>query len=358
MEIIDLRSDTVTKPTAEMRKVMANAEVGDDVYGEDPSVNELQEYVADLLGKEAAIFVPSGTMGNQIAIAAQTKQGDEVIVESDSHIFYYETAGPSIISRVQLRCLPSETGMINEVSIIDAIRPDVYYYPRTSMICLESTHNRHGGSVITLDYIKRVAKIAKENHLSLHLDGARLWNTCIYKKVSPQKYVSSFDSINVCLSKGLGAPIGSLLVGSKDLVKEAKKIRKILGGGMRQVGVLAAAGLHALKHHYHLLENDHHNAQVFAKYMDSSDYFSIDTERVKTNIVIASVNHNVDPERLIEAAAKQGVLISSFGSNKIRFVFHFQVNYDDMFKAADILIKCAKELKYPTYNEKMYNDED
>jgi threonine aldolase len=279
--IIDLRSDTVTKPSEEMKKAMMMAELGDDVYGEDPTVNELQEYTADLLGKEAALFVPSGTMSNQIGIKINTNDGDEIIAESESHIYYYETAAPSLISRVQFRLIESERGEMNPEKVRAAIRPDVYYFPRTSMLCVENTHNRHGGSVISLENIKQLKRIAIENNLAFHLDGARLWNASAATGISEADYVKDFDTVSVCLSKGLGAPVGSVLVGTKEKINRALKWRKILGGGMRQAGMLAAAGLFALKENRKLLTQDHINAKAFANVIAQCEHLHIDIDRVK-----------------------------------------------------------------------------
>jgi len=211
--MIDLRSDTVTKPTGAMLNAIVNAELGDDVYGEDPTVNKLQEYVANLLQKEDAIFVPTGTMSNQLGIKINTNPGDEVIIEKDAHIFFFETAAPSIISNIQMRTLPSELGEMDIKDIENAIRPDIYYFPKTTLICLENTHNRHGGTIISLDYIKQVHQIAKQNNINMHLDGARLWNAAVATKIPVCEYAKYFDTISVCLSKGLGTPAGSLLVG-------------------------------------------------------------------------------------------------------------------------------------------------
>lgn len=336
--MIDIRSDTVTTPTPEMREIIANARVGDDVYKEDPTINELEEYVADLLGKDAAIFVPSGTMSNQIALAAQNSSGEEVIIEADAHVFYYETAAPSLISRVLLRAIPSEKGMMPLEEIEKAIRPDIYFYPRTSMICLENTHNRHSGAIIEPEYIDDVRKICDDNDLKLHLDGARLWNACVAKNITPKVYSRHFDSISVCLSKGLGAPVGSLLVGSCELIKKALKWRKILGGGMRQAGILAAAGLYALKNNYKLLENDHKNAQLFAQTIDNSEFISVDIDAVETNMVYFKYSDKINDDELIKICKDKGLVIYSLDKNTIRVVFHFQVTEKQTIEAANIIV--------------------
>ncbi len=342
--IIDLRSDTVTKPSEEMKKAMMMAELGDDVYGEDPTVNELQEYTADLLGKEAALFVPSGTMSNQIGIKINTNDGDEIIAESESHIYYYETAAPSLISRVQFRLIESERGEMNPEKVRAAIRPDVYYFPRTSMLCVENTHNRHGGSVISLENIKQLKMIAIENNLAFHLDGARLWNASAATGISEADYVKDFDTVSVCLSKGLGAPVGSVLVGTKEKITRALKWRKILGGGMRQAGMLAAAGLYALKENRKLLVQDHINAKAFANIIVQCEHLKIDMNRVKTNMVIFNFPKSLNASIFTENLASNGVLVSAVSPNSIRAVMHFQISETEAIIAANIIVDTANKL--------------
>ena len=335
--MIDLRSDTVTVPTDGMREAIARAIVGDDVFGEDPATNELQEYIAKLLDKEAALFVTSGVMGNQICIAAQTQPGDEVIVESDSHIFYYETAAPSIISRVQLRDLKSTIGAMDLNEIESSVRSSEYYFPRTSMICIENTHNRHGGAIIALDYIKEVKKTADTHNLIIHCDGARLWHACIATDISPANYVRQFDSVSVCLSKGLGAPVGSVIAGKKEFIEKARKWRKILGGGMRQSGILAAAGLYALRNHLPLLEFDHLNARLFSEIISESEFIAINLENIVTNIVVFDLSEKIELLAFIEECKKNGLLIIPVGKNSIRAVFHFQINENMAIMAGNII---------------------
>lgn len=341
--MIDLRSDTVTVPTEEMRKVMAAAPVGDDVYGEDPSVNELQEFVADLLGKEAALYVCSGTQSNQIAIAAQTNPGDEVIIEDNAHIFYYETSAPSLISRVQLRTLPSNKGIMDEATIKKSIRTSEYYFPKTSMLCLENTHNRHSGAIIPLDYIKQIEKVSRENNLIYHCDGARIWNACAATGISPKDYSEPFDSISVCLSKGLGAPIGSVLVGTKEMIKKALKWRKILGGGMRQAGIIASAGLFALKNHFPLLKETHRIAKQFADLLLETGLIKIDATSVQTNIVMFEFPENIKPEEFLSRCKNLNLMLAATG-NSVRAVFHFQVSDKDAVYAAGVINKVINEL--------------
>ena len=342
--MIDLRSDTFTVPTAEMRKVIANAEVGDDVFGEDPTVNELQDYTADLLGKEAALFVPSGVMSNQICIATLTNPGDEVIVESEAHIFYYEAAAPSIISNVQLRPLPSIKGVISEDLISASIRKTDLHYPKTSLICLENTHNRHGGTIIPLEYIKRVKNICDVNGILFHCDGARIWNACSATGVSPRDYAEPFDTLSVCLSKGLGAPIGSLVVSSKENIAKALRWRKILGGAMRQVGIIASAGLYAFKNHYQLLAETHGNAKIFAKNISESEYFEVDLSSVETNMVRFETKKDVNSSEFLAELKSRGLLVLEIGKNTFRAVFHFQISQKESKRASEILIQSITKM--------------
>ncbi len=342
--MIDLRSDTITKPTEDMRKVIANAEVGDDVFGEDPSVNELQKYVANLFGKEAALFVPSGVMGNQLALKVLTNPGDEVILERQSHIFYYETAAPSIISRIQLRPIDSELGMPSYEQIKKSIRTSEYYFPKTSVICLENTHNRHSGTIISLDYIREVKRLAVEYNIYLHCDGARIWNACAATGISPKEYAEPFDTLSVCLSKALGAPIGSLLIGSNETILKAKKWRKILGGGMRQAGILAAAGLYAIKKHFPLLRQDHFNAKKFSEILAESEFIKIDLSRVQTNIVFFNVSNVISANQFNEKLKEKGIFLIPMEDNSFRAVFHFQVNYEQTVYSAKTIVETLYEL--------------
>lgn len=348
---IDLRSDTVTQPSDEMMDFIMIATVGDDVYGEDPEVNGLQEYVADLLGKEAAIFVPSGTMSNQIGVKIHTNPGDEVIIEKDAHIFFFETAAPAIISNVQMRTLPSVRGEMNLNDIADAIRPDVYYFPKSALICLENTHNRHGGTILSLEYCNQVGKLAKENNIAFHLDGARIWNAAVatannsnysednYKNITDvlREYAKPFDTVSVCLSKGLGAPAGSVLVGTKEKITLAKKWRKILGGGMRQAGVLAAAGNYAVQYNIERLIEDHENAKYFAKEISEIDGINIDISTVETNMVAFEPPQNMPATELVAKCKAKGLLFNAIGKNKIRIVFHLDISRADTKKAVEIM---------------------
>ncbi|MEN3026906.1 MAG: low-specificity L-threonine aldolase [Chlorobiota bacterium] len=342
--MIDLRSDTVTQPTEEMRRVMAQAPVGDDVFGEDPSVNALQEYVADLLGKEAALFVPSGVMGNQIALAVHCRPGDEVIVEAASHIFTYETAAPAIIARVQLHCIPSAFGQMPLEALQQAIRPPEYYFPQTALICLENTHNRHGGTVLPLDYIRAVAECARRHGIALHCDGARLWNACVATGISPRQYAEPFDSMMVSFSKGLGAPVGSALVGSRDFIATARKWRKVLGGGMRQAGILAAAALYALQHHIERLREDHEHAYLFAQLLAESGVVELELERVQTNIVVFRYPAGIPFAAFADSCRREGVLISQGMPGFARAVFHLHITSQQAIQAAQAIICAVRSL--------------
>ncbi|MFP4528076.1 MAG: threonine aldolase family protein [Candidatus Kapaibacterium sp.] len=336
--MIDLRSDTFTAPDEDMRKAMAAAPVGDDVFGEDPTVNELEEFTAGLLGKEAALYVPSGTMSNQIALALNTRTGDEVICEADAHIYYYETAGPSIISRVQIRPVPSDRGEMPLSEIEKSIRPDIYYYPRTSLICLENTHNRHGGTILSREYISEVSELAKSRGLGLHLDGARIWNAAIATDIQPIDWAAPFDTVSVCFSKGLGAPVGSCLTGSRDKIEAGRKIRKILGGGMRQAGIIAAGALYALRENMEKLALDHENAGLFARSINESEYIDVDLSTVETNIVMFHHDPRINQDGLYKELTDAGVNVIPIGNSTIRAVFWLGITRR-MAEQAAVIVK-------------------
>lgn len=336
-EIIDIRSDTVTVPTEEMRKVIANAIVGDDVFGEDPTVNELEEYVADLLGKESAVFVASGVMANQISLHILTNPADEVIVEAESHIFHYEAGAPALLSGIQLKRLNSEKGILNENDIEKCIHPDNEHYPNVSLVCIENTHNRHGGTIIPIENINRIAQVVRKNNLKFHCDGARLWEASAATGINIKEFTSPFDTVSVCLSKGLGAPIGSLVVSTKENIKKARRFRKVLGGGMRQAGIIASAGLYAIKNHFPLLSETHENAKLFAEKLSESKFIEIDLSRVQTNIVIFKHSDKINSGFFENECKKNGVKIIQFGENTFRAVFHFQISKKQAIKAAEII---------------------
>jgi threonine aldolase len=330
-DFVDLRSDTVTKPTPAMRKVMAEAEVGDDVFGEDPTVNALQEKVARMLGKESAIFVPSGTMANQLAIKSHTQPGDEVIIETTSHPYNFEGGAAAVLSGIQFYCLKAVRGILDASQVEEAVRPEDHHFPVTRLICLENTHNRGGGSVYPIEKMAAIHRLAKSKGLLLHLDGARLWNASVAKGINPKEYAQWADSVSVCLSKGLGAPIGSLVAGSKTFIDRVHRFRKMFGGGMRQVGIIAAAGIYALDHHIERLKEDHQNAKRLALGLQKFRGVSVDPEHVETNIVILDVaNTGMTAPQVAEAMKKERILIHAFGRTQIRLVTHLDVSSEDI----------------------------
>ena len=282
--LIDLRSDTVTRPTPEMRKAMMEAQVGDDVFGEDPTINALQEKAANLLGKEAALFVASGTMGNQLSIKAHTQPGDEVIIEAGAHAMNFEGGAGAVLSSVQFFGIPGNRGVFDAEQVEAAIRVDDVHFPVSRLIVIENTHNRGGGSIFPLKNILRIREVADRRGLRMHMDGARLWNACVASGISPREYAAPFDSVSVCLSKGLGCPAGSLVAGSRDFVKRVHRFRKLVGGGMRQIGFLGAAGIYALDHHINRLEEDHRKAKRMAMELAKIRNVLIRPEEVETNL--------------------------------------------------------------------------
>jgi len=343
-EFIDLRSDTVTKPTPAMRKAMTEAEVGDDVFGEDPTVNILQEKVAHLLGKEASLFVPSGTMANQLSIKSHTQPGDEVIIESSSHPYNFEGGAGAALSGVQFQCLKGVRGILEASQIEEAIRPADHHFPVTRLVCLENTHNRGGGSVLPLKKIAEIYRLAKSKGLLVHLDGARLWNASVATGIGPHEYAQWADSVSVCLSKGLGAPVGSLVAGTKPFIDRVHRFRKMYGGGMRQVGIIAAAGIYALDHHIERLKEDHQNARRLAVGLKEFKGVSIDPRHVETNIVIFDVaSTRITAFQVAEAMKKEGVLIHALAKTQIRLVTHLDVTAEDIEKALKALRKVLWE---------------
>lgn len=338
--MIDLRSDTVTRPTMAMRAAMAAAEVGDDVFGDDPTVRALEEEVARVTGKEAALFVTSGTMGNQLAIATQTRPGDEVIVGEGAHPIFYEAGGAASLSGVQL-AVAGRGGFYTVEELEAAVQPRVYWAPRTSLVALENTHNRAGGRVWPLQQAYAVAQQARSLGLASHLDGARIWNASIASGVEVATWCAPFDTVSVCFSKGLGAPVGSALCGPRQLVEEARRLRKRWGGAMRQSGILAAAALFALAHHRERLADDHANARALAERMARTAGARVDPSAVETNLVPIDVDV---PANAIAAAAKEhGLLINPSGPRRLRAVTHLDVRRGDVDTAADILARALQE---------------
>jgi len=336
---IDLRSDTITKPSDGMRKAMYNAEVGDDVFKEDPTINKLEEYVAELLGKEAALYVPSGTMANQICLNVLTDPGDEVICELDAHIFNYESGSPAKLSGIQLMPVKGKLGVLTAGEVEPLIRPkDAYHMPRTKVIEVENTHNRAGGTIWPMENIIELKHLANKYNLYYHLDGARMWNASVVTGISVKEYASHFDSVSCCLSKGLGAPVGSMVAGNKDFIKEAFRIRKSFGGGMRQAGILAAAGLYALENNIERLNEDHRRAKYLAERINEISNLEINMEAVQTNILLFKpLRTNV-----VDALNKckdAGLLLTPGTVDTLRAITHLDVNDDDVEKAAEILTK-------------------
>jgi threonine aldolase len=339
-DFIDLRSDTVTQPTPAMRKAMAEAEVGDDVFGEDPTVNALQEKVANLLGKETALFVPSGTMANQLSIKSHTQPGDEVIIEASSHPYNFEGGAGAALSGVQFQCLKGVRGILDALQIEEAIRPEDHHFPVTRLVCLENTHNRGGGSIYPVEKMAEIYRLAKSKGLLVHLDGARLWNASVATGIKPLEYTQWADSVSVCLSKGLGAPIGSLVAGSKLFIDRVHRFRKMFGGGMRQVGIVAAAGIYALDHHLERLKEDHRNAKRMAVGLKEFRGVSVDPKHVETNIVIFDVmDTGMTGAQVAEAMKREGILIHAFGKTQIRLVTHLDVSSEDIERALNAFEK-------------------
>ena len=335
--MIDLRSDTVTRPDAAMRRAMAEAEVGDDVFGEDPTVNLLQEKVAELLEKEAALFVPSGTMGNQICMKVHTEPGDEIICEAGSHVLNFESGSMAFLSGAQPRPIIGQRGVFTVEQVQEAMRAPAYYLPRTRLIVIENTHNLAGGTIFPLDEIRRIADFARSHDLRMHLDGARLWNASVATGISLNEYSRYFDSVSVCLSKGLGAPVGSVIAGSKEFIQKAHRLRKQLGGGMRQVGILAAAGLYAIEHNLDRLEEDHRKARRFAEIVAAARGIRLDMETVQTNIVVMDIEGEATAPELLERLAAKGVLLVPMGAKKLRAVTHLDVSMQEVELAAQIV---------------------
>lgn len=319
---INLVSDTVTKPSQEMLRYMFQAEVGDDVYKQDPTVIALEKMVAQIFGMEAALFFPSGTMANQTAIKLHTQPGEQLIADKYAHVYNYEGGGASFNSGVSCKLLDGNRGMITAEQVAEAINdPEFYHSPLTSLVCVENTTNKGGGACYDFEEFKRIRKVCDENNLKFHMDGARIWNALVHKKENPNEYGKVFDTISVCLSKGLGAPIGSLLISDKATIKRALRIRKILGGGMRQVGYLAAAGIYALQNNVNRLVDDHKRAKELAEVLEKLQWVE-KVEPVETNILIFSLKKGFDEKLLIEKLKQKSIYISSMGPGKLRIVTH------------------------------------
>ncbi|MEM7551937.1 MAG: GntG family PLP-dependent aldolase [Bacteroidota bacterium] len=328
--ILDLRSDTVTKPTSEMLEAMFQAEVGDDVFDEDPTVKKLEQKVANLFGHESALFCPSGTMTNQIAIRISTEPQDEIICDHRSHIYRYEGGGVANNSLVSLRFIDGDRGRITADQIEENINPDDIHFPKTALVSLENTVNKGGGCYYKLDQVKEVRKSCDIHHLKLHLDGARLFNALVETQDQPNEWGKQFDTISVCLSKGLGAPIGSLIVSSKENIKKAKRVRKVFGGGMRQVGYLAAAGVYALDYHVYRLKEDHTRAKEIGKILENHPLVK-SVMPVDTNIVIFTTIDELDASQMLQKLESVGIKAVPFGKKEVRLVTHLDFT-DDMLQ--------------------------
>ncbi len=335
---IDLRSDTVTIPTPRMVEAMSRAELGDDVYREDPTVNRLQVMAAEMLGKEEALFVASGTMGNLVAALTHCGRGDEMIVGDQAHMFYYEAGGVSALGGIHVRTIPNHLGALDPVEVEAAIRnPDDVHFPPSRLVCLENTHNRCGGVAVTADEVDAVAAVAHRNELRLHLDGARLFNASVALGVEASRLVRECDSINLCLSKGLCAPVGSLLLGSREFIGRARRNRKMVGGGMRQAGVLAAAGIVALEEMVDRLAEDHANARVLAEGIAALPGVRVDLSTVQTNIVVVEVQRpGLTGTEFIRLMKEHGVKVSPFGGQLVRLVTHYGISRGDVERAIDV----------------------
>ncbi len=332
MKVIDLRSDTVTQPTPAMREAMYRAEVGDDVFGEDPTVNRLEEVGAEMMGKEAALFVASGTMGNLVSLLAHCQRGDEVIVGDRCHTFLYEVAGAAGLGGIQLRALPNrEDGTLDPAQVEAAIRGPNIHFPPTRLVCLENTHNRCGGAPLSPEQMEPIAEIARSHSLALHLDGARIFNAAVSLGVGVKELTKRADSVMFCLSKGLSAPVGSLVAGSRDFMERARKMRKMVGGGMRQAGILAAAGIVALTQMVERLAEDHENARLLAEGLAEIPGLQIDPASVRTNIVIFSlVAKDMSPKELAWRLNEKGVKLLPIEGNRLRAVTHYGLERGDI----------------------------
>ncbi len=324
---VDLRSDTVTKPTPGMRKAMADAEVGDDVFADDPTVNKLQDRVAQLLGKEAALYMPSGSMANQTSIRAQTEPGDEIICHEMSHIYHYEAGAPAGLSGCSLRLLHGPKGQFTAADVRDAMRPTNSHYPKSALILVENTSNRGSGACWSVAAIEQIKAVADEFGLHMHLDGARLMNACVATGVSPAAYAKYFDTVSTCFSKGLGAPVGSAVAGSKEMIGRVHRFRKMFGGGMRQAGIIAAGALYALDHHIDRLSEDHDNAKHLACGLADVAGLTLDVDEVETNIVYIDVSQKAGTaDSICEALRQEGVLMIAVSPMRIRAVTHLDVS--------------------------------
>jgi len=337
MLMIDLYSDTMTKPTAAMRKSMAEAEVGDEQKGEDPTVNRLQDMVAELLGKEAAVYLPSGTMCNEISFAVWARTGDEMILHRDSHPVHFEVGGPAFLARMMLYPLDGPRGLFTAAQVDEAIRPDSPHYPRSSIVEVENTHNMGGGSIWPLPQLQAVCAMAHRHGLVTHMDGARLLNAVVASGILAKTYAEPFDSVWIDLSKGLGCPVGAVLAGSREFIKDARRLKHLFGGAMRQAGIIAAAGVYALQHHVERLAEDHAHAIILAQALAELPTVHLSPADVETNIVIFDVGATGrSATEVAEQLQKEGVRVSDAGRTKLRAVTHLDVSRQDITRAIDV----------------------
>lgn len=336
--MIDLRSDTVTKPTPQMLEAMMQAKVGDDVYEEDETVNTLQKKVATLFGKEAALFCPSGTMTNQIAIKVHTQPGDELLCADNAHVYKYEGGGVAFHSGVQIKQLQAERGRISASQIVDSINANDVHFPVTRLVCLENTSNRGGGSVYSLAEMQQIAQVCKQQQLLLHLDGARVFNAMVATDYTAAQVGACFDSLSICLSKGLGAPVGSLVLGNTDFIAKAKRIRKVFGGGMRQAGFLAAAGIYALEHHVDRLVDDHLKAKYVGDFLSKHPPVK-SVMPVETNIVIIQTHSSAEADILQTHLKQHAILCGRISPDQLRMVFHLDISSEQVEQLLDVLKK-------------------
>ena len=339
---INLISDTVTKPCVEMLDLMVRSNVGDDVFKEDPSVNELEDLVANMFGMESALFFPSGTMANQTAIKIHTQPGDQLICDKYAHVYNYEGGGVSFNSGVSCKLVDGDRGMFTNEQVVDSINPpDFYHSPKTSLVCVENTTNKGGGACWDISELQKIQQTCKENNLSYHLDGARIWNAIVKTDTKPFQYGEIFDSISVCLSKGLGCPVGSVLIGSKEFINKAVRVRKVLGGGMRQAGYLATCGIFALKNNIDRLKYDHIKAKEIESALKIKDFIS-KVEKVETNILIFQLEKSFNTDDFLNKMSKQNVKLISMGDNKLRLVTH--KNYTNQMHKNFLDIICNLKL--------------
>jgi len=334
--MIDLRSDTVTKPTEAMRAAMAGAEVGDDVLGDDPTVNALEQRTAEILGKEAAVYMPSGTMTNQVALRSHTEPGDEIVIEAEAHVYFYEAGGPAALAGVMPRLVHGARGIFSGDDLRAVLRPTNIHFPHTKLVSVENTTNRGGGSVWPMATLADVTATAREAGLKLHMDGARIWNAAVALGVAEREIAEQFDSVSVCFSKGLGAPVGSALVGSAEFIERARRFRKMYGGGMRQVGIIAAGALYALENHRERLADDHANAREFARGIAAVDGIEMDIDTVESNIAIFRVT-TMPAAQLVEKLGAAGVGVLATKPDTIRAVTNLMVSAADVATAVGVL---------------------